>query len=75
MSNEEDRLENVIVGALLGALVGAGIGLGACVFIFDEPPFFTGDTILAGAAICGTLGYFLGAGFIEWMKENWGWFW
>jgi len=54
--------------------VRGGLGLGACILIFDEPPFFAGDTILIGAVVCGTLGYFLGEGFIEWLKEIW-WFW
>jgi len=33
------------------------------------------STILIGAAICGLLGFFLGEGFIEWLKENWWNFW
>lgn len=49
--------------------------MGACMFIFDEPPLFTRDTILIGAILGGALGYFLGEGFIEWLKENWWWFW
>ena len=75
MSQGEDHLANVIAGTLLGILIGGGLGLGACVYIFDEPPLFTGDTILFGAIVCGTLGYVLGEGFIEWLKENWWWFW
>lgn len=75
MSQGEDHLANIIAGTLLGALIGGGLGLGACIVIFDEPPLFTGDTILIGAILCGTLGYFLGEGFIEWLKENWWWFW
>ena len=75
MSQDEDHLANTITGTLLGALIGSGLGLGTCIYIFDEPPFFTGDTILFGAIVCGALGYFLGEGFIEWLKENWWWFW
>lgn len=75
MSENESHLGNVITGALVGALIGGGIGLGACILIFDEPPLFTGDTVLAGALLCGTLGFFLGEGFIEWLKENWWHFW
>jgi hypothetical protein len=75
MTQEENYLGNIIAGTLLGGLCGSGLGLGACMFIFDEPPLFTGDTILIGAVLCGILGYFLGAGFIEWLKENWWWFW
>ncbi len=75
MSQEENHLANVFTGTLLGALLGAGLGLGACTFIFEGPLLFMGDTMLAGAIICGVLGYFLGEGFIEWLKENWWWFW
>lgn len=71
MSNDEDHLGNVSAGILLGALIGGGIGLGACILIFDEPPLFTGDTVLVDALVCGTLGFFLGEGFIDWLKENW----
>ncbi|MFO0924692.1 MAG: hypothetical protein U0905_19660 [Pirellulales bacterium] len=75
MTQKENPLGNTIAGTLLGGLCGGGLGLGACMFIFDEPPFFTGDTILIGAMVCGVLGYLLGGGFIEWLKENWWWFW
>ncbi|MBX3423826.1 MAG: hypothetical protein KF752_19900 [Pirellulaceae bacterium] len=75
MSNDKSNLVNVIAGTFFGALAGGGIGLGACMFLFDDPPFFTGDTILIGAIVCGVLGFFLGAGFIEWLKENWWGFW
>ena len=75
MSDNEDHLANVIAGVFLGALVGGGLGLGACVMLFDEPPLFTGDTVLFGALICGTLGYFYGEGFIEFLKETWWQFW
>ncbi len=72
--NEENHLGNIIAGVLLGALVGGFGGLGVCIFIFEEPPLFIGDTVLLGALLCGTLGYFLGEGFIDWLKENWWWF-
>lgn len=75
MPHEENHLANVIRGTLLGAFVGVGLGLGACTFIFDGTLFFTGDTVLVGAVTCGILGFFLGEGFIEWLKENWWWFW
>ena len=75
MTDNEHHLGNIVAGVLLGAIIGGGIGLGACVFVFDEPPFFTGDTVLIGACVCGTLGYFLGEGFIEWLKGNWWGFW
>jgi hypothetical protein len=75
MSNDESNLGNVIGGTFFGALAGGGLGLGACMFLFDDPPFFTGDTMLIGAIACGVLGFFLGAGFIAWLKENWWGFW
>lgn len=75
MSDNEPHIANILTGIFFGALIGAAIGLGACVYLFDEPPFFTGDTILIGAVVCGALGYFLGEAFIEWLKENWWWFW
>lgn len=73
--NSEDHMANVVTGVFLGALVGGGLGLGACIFIIEGTLWFPGDTIVAGALICGTLGFFLGEGFIEWLKENWYWFW
>ncbi len=70
-SNNEHHLTNVIAGVFLSALVGGGLGLGACIFISEGTLLFLGDTILAGALIYGTLGFFLGEGFIEWIEENW----
>ena len=74
-SNNEYHLTNVIAGVFLGALVGGGLGLGACIFIIEGTLLFLGGTILAGALICGTLRFFLGESFIEWLEENWWWFW
>lgn len=74
MSDEQNSSSNIVAGAILGALLGATLGLGACTLLFDAPPFFIGDTILIGAVIFGALGYYLGAGFIEWLKEHWWWF-
>lgn len=71
MTHDENHLSNVSAGILLGALVGGGLGLGACMFIIDGTLLFTGDTVIFGAITCGTLGYFLGASFIEWLKETW----
>jgi hypothetical protein len=75
MSDNENHFGNIVAGVLFGALAGGGIGLGACIFVFDEPPLFIGDTVLFGAIVCGALGYFLGEGFIAWLTENWWWFW
>ena len=75
MSNDESHVGNLAASAFFGSLAGGGIGLGACMLLFDNPHFFTGDTILIGAIICGLLGLIFGAGFIEWLKENWLGFW
>ncbi|MEM8672026.1 MAG: hypothetical protein AAGG48_31205 [Planctomycetota bacterium] len=75
MVRGEDNLTNVFWGVLLGALVGGGLGLGACVYLFERTLLFPGDTILFGAFVCGTLGYFLGEVFIEWLMGHWWWFW
>lgn len=75
MPDDDSPYEDVIAGVLLGALVGAGLGLSAWIFVPDAPPFFAGGTILMVGIICGFLGYFFGAGFIDWLKENWWRFW
>jgi hypothetical protein len=74
-SNDENHVANVVSGVILGALVGGGLGLGACTFIFERTLWFTGDAMLAGALVCGVLGFFWGEGFIDWLRENWWWFW
>ena len=65
--------EHHLASTISGVLIGGSLGLGACMFIFEETLLFTGDTVLLGALICGTLGYFLGEDFIEWLKEVWWW--
>jgi hypothetical protein len=65
LSIEEDLLmipiqSNLIAGTFFGALAGGGLGLGACMFLFDDLPFFVGDTILIGAIACGVLSFFRG---------------
>ncbi len=75
LSDNEHPIADLVSGILLGALAGGGIGFGACVFIFEDTLLFTGDTVLFGALLCGTLGFFFGDRFIAWLKENWWWFW
>lgn len=75
MSNDEDHFGNAVAGMCLGALVGGGLGFGVCALLLDRTLLFTGDTVLLGILICGVLGYFLGEGFVEWLKENWAHFW
>ena len=62
-------------GLFLGALIGGLLGLGVGTLVIGEPVWFPGDAIVAGALICGTLGYVVGEDFIEWLKENWWWPW
>lgn len=59
----------------MGALAGGGLGLGACMFVFERTLLFPGDTMLAGAVICGVLGGYFGEVFIEWFRDNLWWFW
>ena len=73
--DESSQWKDTLLGTGLGALAGGGMGLGACMFIFDDPPLFVGDTILFGALICGVLGFLYGESFIDWLKENVIWFW
>lgn len=72
---DHDRIGSAISGAFLGALAGGGLGLGVCVFVIEGTWLFTGDTVLFGAIICGTLGMIYGEPFVDWLKENWHWFW
>jgi hypothetical protein len=62
-----DALKGLVIGAVLGALV----GLAACVWIFTETLFFEGDTMVLGALMCGTGGYFWGEEFFDTLREYW----
>lgn len=73
--SDPDHIANGVAGAMLGTLVGGGLGLGVCVFVIEGTWLFSGDTVLFGAVICGTLGMIFGEPFIDWLKENWWWFW
>lgn len=65
-----DGIKGLIIGAVLGALV----GLGVCVWLITETLLFPGDTMVAGALICGVCGYVWGDDFFDWLKDNWWWF-
>ena len=65
----EDGLYGMICGVVIGALSGLGLGT----WLLAEPIFFHGDAIVAGAAICGALGFIFGEPFIEWLKGHWWW--
>ena len=62
-----DAIKGLIVGTFLGGIA----GLGMCIWLFTENILFPGDTMVAGALICGTCGYIWGDEFFEWLKENW----
>lgn len=62
-----DAIKGLFIGAILGGLA----GLGACIWLIPGTLLFPGDTMVAGAAICGTCGYVWGDEFFEWLKEHW----
>ncbi len=59
-----DGIKGLVVGAILGGLA----GLGVCFWLLAETPFFPGDTIVAGALICG---YRWGDDFFDWLNDYW----
>ena len=62
-------------GVFIGGSLGSSAGLGACMWLIpDDWTLFPGDTMLAGALICGMLGYVYGEAFIEWMLDRSHWF-
>ena len=61
-------------GLIFGAVLGALAGLGVCVWLLAETLFFPGDTMVAGALICGVAGYIWGDEFFEWLDNHWHWF-
>lgn len=62
---------NAVVGLILGILWGGGIGLGLCIWVLPVTLWFPGDTMIAGAIVCGVLGYFKGDDFFRWMRDHW----
>ncbi len=58
-------------GLLFGGLIGGLAGLGVCVWLISGTLLFPGDTILAGALICGVLGFLYGEVFLDWLRNNW----
>jgi hypothetical protein len=67
------EIEDAVKGGFYGCLLGASVGLGVCVWIFDEPPFFMGDTILIGGILGAIAGYIWGEDFIDLIKNWWWW--
>ncbi len=65
-----ERTRGVLAGVGLGGLS----GLGVCIWLLDTPVVFSGDTMLLGAVLLGTCGWFWGDDFIEWVKEHGWWF-
>ena len=72
---KDEDLADLVTGVFLGALAGGGLGLGACVYVIEGALLFTGDTVLLGAVAGGALGPIYGEPFIDWLSENWWWFW
>ena len=68
-------IANTFMGVIFGALIGGSIGLGICVWVIPITLVFPGDTMVAGAIICGTAGYKYGEPFIDWLRDNWWRFW
>ncbi len=64
-------MTDAIKGVAVGTLIGGVAGLGVCIWIIPETSLFPGDTILAGAVICGVLGQIYGDSFFTWLGENW----
>jgi ABC-type nitrate/sulfonate/bicarbonate transport system permease component len=65
------RLGHAIAGMIWGIFIGGGIGLGVCTLILDQTLFFTGDTVLFGAIICGLCGLIFGDRFLLWIEDQW----
>ena len=67
-------MTDAIKGLILGGILGALTGLGTCIWIIDGTWLFPGDTIVIGAAVCGSCGFLFGDRFFEFMGDNWRWF-
>ncbi|MEZ6061965.1 MAG: hypothetical protein R3C19_16595 [Planctomycetaceae bacterium] len=71
--DETNRLRHwLAVGGctVVGGFIGATMGLGVCVYLLSFTILFPGDTIVAGAIICGTFGFIYGEPFLDWLLEN-----
>jgi hypothetical protein len=62
---------DAIKGLVLGAILGGFAGLGICIWLIAETLLFPGDTMVAGALICGFCGYRWGDDFFDWLSDNW----
>ncbi len=69
-----DSVLQGIRGLIVGSVLGALAGLGICTWLLAETLLFPGDTMVAGALICGAAGYIWGDEFFEWLKDHWHWF-
>lgn len=67
----EETVANVLLGILLGALIGGGLGLGGACCVNGLTLQQLGVVALGAAILGGGGGFFLGSGFIEWLKEHW----
>jgi hypothetical protein len=64
-------MSDAIKGAVVGLFLGATGGLGVCMWILEEPLFFTGDTMLIGGVLGTVAGVIWGEDFFEFVKEYW----
>ncbi len=76
MDRNENRLANTIVGAGFGVLIGGGLGLCSSTLVLDDTlPFRLILGAALGGILVGGLGFFFGAGLVEWLKDHWWEFW
>ncbi len=64
-------MRDAVKGLILGAFLGGIAGLGACIWLITETLIFPGDTMVAGALICGVCGFVWGDEFFEWVRDHW----
>ena len=64
-----DAIKAMVFFAIFG---GAG-GLGLCIWVLEDTLLFPGDTMLVGALVFGTLGFFMGDRLYEVITEYWHW--
>jgi hypothetical protein len=64
-------MSDAVKGAFYGVLIGATGGLGVCMWILEEPLFFTGDTMLIGGVLGAVAGMIWGDDFFDFISDFW----
>lgn len=64
-------MSDAVKGLLLGLFLGATGGLGVCMYILEEPFFFTGDTMLIGGVLGAVAGLIWGDDFFDFVRDHW----